>query len=581
MIARLAVVMSLAVSVVFPMVPAAVADDQHCGAHVRWMGKPKPAAEVKTVALFVHGFNADYTYWGQEATGAVTAVHNLPGVGTYTFDYGDRKAYQWVTDPGIGPALAGAIDCLGRQDHKRVVVIAHSMGGLATQFASGYRLPNGYTGGESLAGVVTAGTPYRGSQLLDHHLGGLGRMIGASLTRWCGFPQQKQNQTCGFVSGLSTDFVRALAPGSDELKRLPDWPVGLHVLNIAGANRLSPRVHLGKLDFRINTVSVGDTIVSQESATARARHEKVVTQSCDISNLIGFVALYQAFDTACFHSNLFHRSDVRDDIIAFIERIELATRPPENCLTTAQLANHVGGDIGMFFDAIKDIVESRCDGDYAAVRAHRRTANLLGIDEYWWILRRYNGLWYPYRGVDVYRDDDLYTLPDCQGRPMQAVPARLQELVGCLNGKPVADPAEQGAIAAVLRDWHQAQLSRNTNRICGFYGPDTISRVGFDVPPCPQLLDNLRPGAWAVPPKAITIDETQIHVVGPWADVPDQAIAPSPRAGGWIGPLPGVLYRHGGDWKIVNDDVLLYGAAHPPMVFCLPFESTDQDNCRS
>src|SRR5262249_26790136 len=160
------------------------------------------------------------------------------------------------------------------------------------------------------------------------------------LTRWCGFPQQKQNHTCGFVSGLSTNFVRALTPGSHELERLPDWPVGLHVLNMAGDNRLSPRVHLGKLDFRINTVSVGDTVLSPDSATARARHEKAVPQSCDISNLIGPVALYRAFDTACFHSNLFHRSDVRDDITAFIKRIELAVRPPENCLTPAQLTNH-------------------------------------------------------------------------------------------------------------------------------------------------------------------------------------------------------------------------------------------------
>jgi hypothetical protein len=46
------------------------------------------------------------------------------------------RRLDWVTDTSIDPRLAGALACLARDYDLKPIVIAHSMGGLATKYAA-------------------------------------------------------------------------------------------------------------------------------------------------------------------------------------------------------------------------------------------------------------------------------------------------------------------------------------------------------------------------------------------------------------------------------------------------------------
>jgi pimeloyl-ACP methyl ester carboxylesterase len=61
-------------------------------------------------------------------------IQRLGGTAVYTFDYHGIST-RWVTDDGIGPRLGRAIDCLYEATGQRVIIVAHSMGGLAARQA--------------------------------------------------------------------------------------------------------------------------------------------------------------------------------------------------------------------------------------------------------------------------------------------------------------------------------------------------------------------------------------------------------------------------------------------------------------
>ena len=121
----------------------------------------------RTPVLFVHGFSgrpADFTNAHGGVASMASTVESVPGVATATFDY-SKHALDWVTDKRIGPALASAIVCLAQRTHHSVVVVTHSMGGLATRYAQAQTVA-GTPVASVIDRVVTIGTPSDGSQLL-------------------------------------------------------------------------------------------------------------------------------------------------------------------------------------------------------------------------------------------------------------------------------------------------------------------------------------------------------------------------------------------------------------------------------
>lgn len=84
-------------------------------------------------------------------------IQRLGGTEVFTFDYRDYAA-RWVTDAHLGPALGSAIDCLHRRTGEKVIIVAHSMGGLLTRHALAL-------GGAQRASLRLAGSRRFGSRL--------------------------------------------------------------------------------------------------------------------------------------------------------------------------------------------------------------------------------------------------------------------------------------------------------------------------------------------------------------------------------------------------------------------------------
>lgn len=255
-----------------------------------------------TPVLFVHGFtgrpgNFRATRGGRPSM--LETVARIPGAVAYTFDY-SPSATQWVTDPAIGPALADAITCLARVAGRRVVVVAHSMGGLATRFAQG-QVVDGAPVADSLAHVVTVGTPTRGVLLLDFANGDISNDIVQTVVdaagELCADPgEEERPRLCELFDAANAPAVTAMAPGSPELAALPAWGRGVVVDPIAADIEL----RLSVLGFG-TTISLGDIVATVSSATAgpsRGRRPVVVVCRDGLLDLAEVVD-----ESACSHAN--------------------------------------------------------------------------------------------------------------------------------------------------------------------------------------------------------------------------------------------------------------------------------------
>ncbi|GHH40510.1 alpha/beta fold hydrolase [Lentzea cavernae] len=129
---------------------SAVTDD--CG---DWRTAEGQAATRRPVVL-VHGWT------GGPMTDTANGLAARLGerVSTFTFDY-SRRSLHWASDTQIAGCLSRFVDAVSK-DHKgaggdgKVVVVAHSMGGLALRYALQGK-------GDTVPHVVTLGTPNLGS----------------------------------------------------------------------------------------------------------------------------------------------------------------------------------------------------------------------------------------------------------------------------------------------------------------------------------------------------------------------------------------------------------------------------------
>lgn len=131
---------------------------------------------TKVPVLMVHGFNSNPRMWGG-LNSMKDVIEKM--VGTHVvepFDY-ESTHLSWVTDPTIGPRLAATIDCLAQASLRgggrgKVIVVAHSMGGLAVQYAANQAV-DGRRVADEIGLVVTIATPYTGSLLGNAGAGSL------------------------------------------------------------------------------------------------------------------------------------------------------------------------------------------------------------------------------------------------------------------------------------------------------------------------------------------------------------------------------------------------------------------------
>lgn len=225
-------------------------------------------------------------------------VQELPGAAVYTFDY-EQYASRWVTDGKIGASLAQGIDCLFDHSGEKVIVVGHSMGGLATRQALS-EIPGLQ---DKISRVITFGTPNTGSVIAAIAAGGLkagsfvpgvpGRLV--SLFRaWlahCGQAATQSMLDPSFfcpnllpkpLTSFDSEAAQALRSWSPEMGTLAGWPDGLPVHALAGEIRFDiPGTGFFRWKKK-ESFGIGDGAVTVDSATNGATAAREITCTYDL-----------------------------------------------------------------------------------------------------------------------------------------------------------------------------------------------------------------------------------------------------------------------------------------------------------
>lgn len=298
-----------------PVVPAAAA---------READGCLPDVGTKTPVLFVHGLRGSIETWTDDASSAYHAVKAMKKeVAIDAFDYKNANQ-QWVDHPEIGPKLARHIDCLAENSRKaggsgKVIVIAHSMGGLATRFAASQTV-NGRKVADDIGLLITIGTPNKGSHLAD---------IAIALTRAACHPailptfagkklQGEDPATCG--EKFAAIFGMQTFTTSGKIAALPALPNTVPVLAIAGDVRIAYSL------FNVPILTAGsDLVVAVNSAGASSDPTGAGTKVLQCS---GLVPIPGFSDAPCEHGNLVRNPNVHALVVEAIRKYAQNAAPP-------------------------------------------------------------------------------------------------------------------------------------------------------------------------------------------------------------------------------------------------------------
>src|SRR5579875_1959791 len=235
----------LATGTAVPAVAPAAAASASC---VTGQLQPVPGGSTSlagsTPVVFIHGIISSARMWKASTPGSIAyQTARISGVTAWTFDY-QPDSLDWVTSQAIGPAFASRLACLAQFSGQSVIVVAHSMGGLATQEAAAQADPYGGTVGDHLRKVITISTPYQGSELLtamqlartaslSHVLldppDWLEAALGEAVLSACA---GHTSGICALPAVLTAPIGTALKLHSSQIAALPRWPDQLPVLDI-------------------------------------------------------------------------------------------------------------------------------------------------------------------------------------------------------------------------------------------------------------------------------------------------------------------------------------------------------------
>jgi pimeloyl-ACP methyl ester carboxylesterase len=302
-----------------------------------------------TPILFVHGINESPTTWTEgNVNGEGSPLQYIQDslgstrVTGYTFDWSKASGVapgshvMWVTDPlsppsptSVGAALAQAIGCIAGKAGHKVIIIAHSMGGLIAQDASSLDPAD-------IAAVFTLGTPYQGSWLASAAVGQdpdpvldlLVQAIGDACTLatlevgpfpYIGLPPV-DSLLCGGVNRLTSEgddpgveAMRLNGGPNGGWKNLPAWPAGLPVYPLAGSIQGTWQP-LSPLPIQLPLTGSGDIVVSTSSQLAPGGGPPPL--SCPLRLGLGDVSLLDALAAVpCLHMFEPDSKALLDDII--------------------------------------------------------------------------------------------------------------------------------------------------------------------------------------------------------------------------------------------------------------------------
>jgi hypothetical protein len=308
----------------------------------------------------------------------VGLLQQIPGAAVYTFDY-RKSAGKWVDDPGIGPALGDAIDCVTGDLGQKAILVTHGLGGVAARYAVAGNVP-GHDRGAKVSNVIGYGAPQLGSQLADLLNTGIGttasepRTVLRLLLGACaGLPptQFDPKSPCGFLpaeaAALAAGGGEAYQATSEQQIGLLPYPVGVTLDAFAGDVTVkAPTLGWFNLHpFRTDAIPMGDLVASTAAVTASARSQ--LRSACAFS-LDGYgmpnqgIALHLAQPTApdagatwsatvqpCYGPDLPRVSDFANAVSAVVTK-EIRNRQPllsteVQTLPVPALCGHPAGNL--------------------------------------------------------------------------------------------------------------------------------------------------------------------------------------------------------------------------------------------
>jgi pimeloyl-ACP methyl ester carboxylesterase len=268
--------------------------------------------------VLVHGLAGHPTDWNSMVAALKTAIPNLY---PHEFDY-SKYNQEWVSNPNIGPKLATLIVCMATASQQaggpgKVILVDHSMGGLATRYAA-TETPAASQVVSDIGLVVTIGTPNSGSALANGFSGVL-RDLGCDIPDAIG--DVSENNVCALSA------INALRDNSAQLAKLPMLPSSIPLRAIAGDVTVTFPLFFTSLAEDTQ----GDLIVSEKSALqgmqdpAAGGGQDTVACSISIDRMNpGWLALDKVTGSpilpTCWHSALPHNTTVEQDTIGAIKQ---------------------------------------------------------------------------------------------------------------------------------------------------------------------------------------------------------------------------------------------------------------------
>jgi pimeloyl-ACP methyl ester carboxylesterase len=305
---------------------------------------------TRVPVVMVHGLNSNAGVWGDDSrSGSMyKALKDLSGISRFKFDYGSVSD-KWVTDPNIGPKLTTTISCYAKASRDqggpgKVILVTHSMGGLATRYAAA-KVPN------DVGLVVTIGTPHTGSPLGNASsllLNSVCLMMDPLGRLWQQYVTKENCEAAFAVHGLSIN--------SEELAALPKFPSNLPVKAIAG--EVTQEMKLGFLTVIPKRSMLSDLVVGVDSATAQG-NKKIV-------GCTGVIMIPGISDAPCEHTHLLTNRDVQQEVKRSIEEYIASTRVPITNFFGLQLRLGPEWEVlqypdDIFADVRKVVIPKACD----------------------------------------------------------------------------------------------------------------------------------------------------------------------------------------------------------------------------
>lgn len=271
-----------------------------------------------TPVILVHGLGSSGSAWGEQDDKASMASIVKRVKGVYLdepFDYKSTSS-AWVANDNIGPRLARRIDCLATASKQaggpgKVVIVGHSMGGLAARLAAS-KTVNNHAVGQEIGLLITLGTPNLGSGWAN---------IGTNALRAaCKFhiPTDDTPNDC------DVDALVGLRTNSKEITSLPWMPKNVPVLAIAGDATVRSKIFTLGLRAATNDTD-SDLVVSTKSAlqdvreTAAGGGSSTVECYRDITTGLGL--------PDCWHSALTHNKKAEDLVTDALTKYVDSTKP--------------------------------------------------------------------------------------------------------------------------------------------------------------------------------------------------------------------------------------------------------------